>query len=217
MGDYGFEGAGDFGGTDFPYYSFQELQDMFFAKNPPAPYRRICLFGGPCSGKSTKMHYLCYKLKSMDVSVEAAVEVAKEYAYEDRPISGDLQLEVFGRQIMEERKYLSRGVSYIVSDSPLILQVMYTKNRNELIWKSLLEQALFFDSIHPSLNIFLDRTNIPFNPYGRYQKTVEEARAVDDFMITFLDEAKIKYTVLPSVDEIGLLAHVVKSLNLKVS
>lgn len=170
--------------------------------------RRISLFGGPGSGKSTNAAYLFYKMKMLGHHVELVTEIAKRYAYENIEIKGDVQLECAARQQAEEEFWLSHGVKYVVTDSPLLLQYMYAMNRGEveMAKEVLLPQALDFEDRFPSLNLFLNRKGVPYQAVGRYQKTLQEAEFFDSLLHnTIFRRLGVPYVAIKSINRKQLL------------
>ncbi len=146
----------------------------------PVKFRRINLYGGPGSGKSTTAAWLYSQLKVQAPALEVQLvhEWVKRWATERRPIAGFDQLYIFAKQLMQEESMLRNGVDVLVTDAPLRLMVAYAK-RNKCLWVHQLEVlATHFEIEYPSFNIVLDRAGIPYQESARYE-TKQQAQEFD--------------------------------------
>jgi hypothetical protein len=173
--------------------------------------RRICLYGGPGIGKSHTAAELYSALGKHSIFCELIYEIVKEDAYNQRPIFGAYQMRRFGEQAAVEENRLFGGVPLVVTDSPLDLQCYYARSRNESFWRGLKIQADWMEERFPSLNIFLSREGIPFNPRGRFQ-TYEQTLEVDINMKNYLVEHNVPFEILPTVDFNRLLNYVLEKV-----
>lgn len=140
--------------------------------------RRINLFGGPGSGKSTTAARLFADLKKDMKRVELVREYVKNWAYENRKITGFDQLYLFAKQLRMEDLLLRNNVDLIVTDSPLSLSTCFAERYGFAGMDSLREIAGTFDEQYPSINIFLARNDKPYVQLGRYE-TYEQAKELD--------------------------------------
>lgn len=171
---------------------------------------RICLFGGPGCGKSTLASKIFAELKIKGISIELISEYIKTYAYSGiKPISFD-QCYVFSKQLHAEDLVLRNGVKHLVTDSPILMQVSYAKRNEFLCWNQLLEISKHFESVYPSLNIFLKRNDLEYQTSGRYENH-DQARQMDEKIIDMLDSVA-DYAVFDSKDHAGCLQYVLESL-----
>ena len=138
--------------------------------------RRINLLAGPGAGKSTAAARLFGELKARGYDVEQVSEFIKKWAYEGRVPESFDQFYAFAKQLGNEEALL-RSVPLIITDSPLIVNVAYTKFYGCPYHRQLLEMVDFFEAEYPSLNLFLDRT-VEYVDKGRYQ-TLEQAHELD--------------------------------------
>lgn len=142
--------------------------------------RRICLFGGPGSGKTTAALKLTAELKMKNLDVEYVPEFVKNWAHENKhPISYD-QLYVFGKQLHTEDKLL-RYVKYIVTDSPVMLFYIYSKYNNLEYANNILDICLKYEKTYSSINFYLGR-KFEYNNKGRFHDE-GMSKEIDDLII----------------------------------
>ncbi len=109
------------------------------------------------------------------------------------------QAYIFANQMHLEDFLLSRGVQTVVSDSPVMMNLAYSKRYGFKAWEELMVLAKRFDAAYQPLNIFLSRDGIPYHENGRYE-TALQARWMDQFILDFMEDNDIKYTVMRSVE-----------------
>ena len=149
----------------------------------------VNLLGGPGLGKSTTMAALFAKLKQNNIDCEMSPEFAKDCVWENRKDTFNDQIYLFGKQ--QHRLFRLKGkVDVVITDSPIILNVLYGDNNPEL-------HALVLSEFNKynNMNFFLDRKKL-YNPNGRNQ-TEDEAKALDIELKALLDKLKVEYIVVP--------------------
>ena len=138
----------------------------------------VNLYGGPGCGKSTTATGVFSKLKLAGINAEYVSEFAKDLTWEKRQNTMENQLYIFAKQ--QHRLWrLKNSVDIIITDSPLLLSLVYgysSKCFKDLV----LETNNQFDNI----NIFIDRVKM-YNPSGRNQ-TKEEAVLIDNKIMDML-------------------------------
>lgn len=149
----------------------------------------VNLYGGPGTGKSSLMAGVFHDLKWRGVNCEMAPEFAKEKVWEQSFKILENQIYIFGKQLHSIHR-LADQVSVIVTDSPLLLSLVYGKNECEQFLD--LVRAVF--NRYNNLNIFLTRNpDKPYNPKGRVQ-TEDKATALDADIRNALLDNFISYT-----------------------
>jgi len=149
----------------------------------------VALYGGPGTGKSSTMASVFAALKWMGYNVEMAPEFAKEKVWEKSfNILGN-QIYVFGKQLHTLVR-VDGQVSAVITDSPLLLSLIYGKNEVPEFKALVLAVNARFRTRH----FFLRRLKA-YNPKGRMQSE-DEARAIDGEILALLDGNGIKYNVV---------------------
>ena len=126
----------------------------------------INLFGGPGCGKSTTAAAVFSILKLHDINVELVTEYAKDLTWENRSSALNNQYYVWAKQHHRLYRVMDK-VNVIVTDSPLILSITYSRlcgAGNDAFTKLVLDS---FDEFN-NFNFLLRRTK-KYNPVGRYQ------------------------------------------------
>lgn len=158
----------------------------------------INLFAGPGSGKSTTCAGLFSKLKLAGINCEMALECAKELVWENSLDVLNDQIYIFAKQL-HKLNILKDKVDVVITDSPLLLSLIYGKSNSYYFRKLIKEQFDQFTNIN-----YYVRRNAIFNPKGRLQ-TLEEAVEKDSEIFNLLDKYDISYksvSKMTAVDEI---------------
>ena len=164
----------------------------------------VNLFAGAGAGKSTFSASLFAELKKRGIDCEIATEYAKDCVWEDRTEVFNHQLYITGKQYYRIARVIGK-VDVIITDSPLLLGVIYDVDHNKNFRKYLLD-------IHNSwnnFNIFLMRGE-DYNSNGRNQ-TKEEAITYDKDIIKLLEYNNIKY-VMCMREDINDMADVIEGI-----
>lgn len=148
----------------------------------------INLYGGPGTGKSTNAARIYTALKDQGKEVELVTEYAKDLVWEKRFKTLDDQIYIFAKQ--HHRLHRLEGqVEYIVTDSPILLSVIYDVAGWNIFKDLVLESYNNFDNV----DYFLKRIKA-YSENGRMQ-TLEEAKELDKHIINMLNECEIRYSV----------------------
>ncbi len=166
----------------------------------------INLFGGPSISKSTTAAGVFTLLKLHDIDSEIVTEFAKDLVWENRISTLKDQRYLFGKQY--HRLWRLKGnVDVVVTDSPLLLGIVYAKLNNysnELFYNDIIGAIGEFNNF----NIMLTRTK-KYNPNGRLQ-TEEEAKKLDLLIENSLNEYNYDYTkVLGNYDAANTITEII--------
>lgn len=146
----------------------------------------VNFFGGPGTGKSTMTAAVFAELKWRGCNSEMALEYAKRKVWEGSAHVLDDQLYVLGKQ-HHTLKVLDGQVNIALTDSPLLLSMIYNSDLGSKFNEIVLERNAEFSN----LNIFLKRVK-EYCPLGRLQDE-EEAVAIDNKIKALLDSQNISY------------------------
>ena len=149
----------------------------------------INLFAGPGSGKSTTCAGIFAKLKLAGINCEMALEYAKDKVWESSYEVLDDQIYVFGKQLHRIFR-LKDKVEVVITDSPLLLSILYDKTENPYLRDLVLDQFGKFDN----RNYFIHR-DTDYNPKGRLQ-TESEAKEIDKVLINLLNRFEVDYKMV---------------------
>ncbi len=161
----------------------------------------VNMLGGSGIGKSTVAAGLYYNMKLQHMNVELVREYVKLLAWQGiKPGQYD-QVNIFGEQCKLEHSLYGK-VDFIITDSPIVLAPIY-----EVFYHgdSMIEEAAIkflnksANNDVKQLNIVLERTK-GYDQRGRYQ-TLEEAMAVDEMVIDFLNKNNMSYHTIGGADE----------------
>lgn len=177
-------------------------------------HMRILLYAGPSSGKSTTAARLFADLKQLHHSIELVSEYVKTWAYQKRQIHPYDQVYLFGKQQQSEYKLITAGVKNIVSDSPCFLSAVYSEvySGNDKLAQPLYALERAYEEDHPSISIFLERGEKPYQQEGRYQ-SYEEAKKIDEAIITKLWKHNKNFVPIPFQDYDKILAYVLEHID----
>lgn len=146
----------------------------------------VNLFGGPGTGKSSFCAAIFAGLKWKDVNCEMVLEYAKDVVWEESFSKLGNQIYIFGKQIHRIYRLLNK-VSVIVTDSPILLSMVYGEKENQTFKDLVLSEF----NKQNNMNIFLNRKK-KYNPIGRMQDE-QGARLLDTEIKNMMNEKKIDY------------------------
>ena len=156
---------------------------------------RINFYGGPGVGKSTLAAKVYAELSRAGVvKAELVREFVKPFAYEGMKLDVYDQVYTFGNQLWAEHRLFKAGIDVIVTDSPVLLQCVYTAILDEGIAAHLTHIGLSFEKSHSSLNFLVQRT-VPYRRQGRFQDE-PELEALDDRISAAVEDFGFPYLVV---------------------
>lgn len=153
----------------------------------------INMLAGPGTGKSTMAGGIFNKLKTNGYNVEYVQEFAKTLTWEKNFLALSNQFYVSGVQKYTQDMLLGQ-VDAIITDSPIIIGLMYYKEKNKKIKKAFETFIVESFKAQNNINFFLNRTK-KYNPSGRNQ-TLEEAIEIDNKIKQFLTDLDIPFTIV---------------------
>ena len=166
----------------------------------------VNLFAGPGTGKSTTMAGVFSELKLRGINCEMAPEFAKEKVWEGSLGILENQIYIFGKQLHSIHRLLGK-VDVIITDSPLLLSLVYGKHETDTFKKFVLEVF----NRQNNINYFLERKKA-YNPAGRLQ-TEDQAKAIDTTVFDLLHANDITFYKVPSCkDTFSVIANDVEAL-----
>ena len=164
----------------------------------------INLIGGPGSGKPTCASGIFYQLKKLGINCELALEFAKDKVWEESIKILDDQLYVFGKQYHKLFR-LNGKVDVIITDSPLLISILYNKTPSEYFDKLVVEQYHTFNN----LLFFINRAE-NYQTEGRLQ-TKDESMVLDYTMKHILLTNDIEYDEVSCENAVDYIVDIVKT------
>jgi hypothetical protein len=146
----------------------------------------INFFAGPGSGKSTCAAGVFTAMKHRDIKCELVTEYAKDMTYENRHLTLSDQLYMLAKQ-NQRLKRLEGKVDYAITDSPLIMGLVYQVEGYYENFAPLVKEI--FNS-YDNVNFFIERLK-KYQTYGRNQ-TEEQAKGKDLEIIHLLAKYSIE-------------------------
>lgn len=151
------------------------------------------------SGKSTVASYLFAEMKAKGIEVELVTEVAKDLVWDEDYKRLNNQVYVFSTQLQRVDRLIGK-VEYIITDSPLLMQVGYYKQRNLPAPKHFKKLCIAYNKRYDNINIWLKdnkelsqigRAELDLNPM-KYLSTMEfdlktDCRNREDILQFILD------------------------------
>lgn len=148
----------------------------------------INLFGAPGAGKSTGAAYIFSQLKIKGINTELVTEFAKDMTWEKNKKALTNQIYMLGNQL--QRIYMCQDeVDVIVTDSPLLLNILY--NNNPILDKNFENLVVNIFKSYNNLNYFVQRVK-EYNPIGR-NETREEADKIATRLTNLLNKENIPF------------------------
>jgi tRNA uridine 5-carbamoylmethylation protein Kti12 len=148
----------------------------------------INFLSGPGAGKSTLCAGLFYEMKKSGLNVEYVHEWAKELTWDERHKCLTDQISILGHQNNMIRR-LSGKVDWVVTDSAIILGLMYVPNNYYSNFEPLILEVF---NLYDNFNIYVDRPST-YSEIGRIQN-LDQAKEIDNNVLNLLNKHKINYT-----------------------
>ncbi len=164
----------------------------------------VTFYSGPGTGKSTSSALLFAWLKMNGHSAELAREYVKKWAWEGRKISGMHEFLFVGKQIDEESRLFDK-VDFVVSDKPLLMDIVYSRRYATPTIARGIEAAVrsYLDAVveagHQHVHVYLRRSK-PYDQRGRYESE-DLARAMDLEVLALLRELFIPFEMIATDED----------------
>ena len=158
----------------------------------------VNLIAGPCAGKSTVTSGVFYKLKMAGVDCEMALEYAKDRVWEEAFATMNDQIYVFGKQYHRIWR-LNGKVQVIITDSPILLSIYYSKMDSEYFNNFVVEQFNKFNNM-----TYVIERNTVYNQNGRVH-TEEQSKEIDKILVNILEYNNIKYKTVKNTDAVDII------------
>lgn len=149
----------------------------------------ISLYGGPGSGKSSTAAGLFFEMKAAGYKVELVTEYAKDKVYEGHLGCLEDQIYIFAKQQRRLNRLIGE-VDWAITDSPLLLSILYNKDLSDNFNKVVLEQYNRYNNY----NFYINRIK-EYKSYGRTQ-TFNEAVELDYKMKQILYQYNIDHKII---------------------
>ena len=151
------------------------------------------LWGGAGTGKSTAAAGLFYEMKKLKLNVELVTEYAKDVTWERRYELLDDQIYIFAKQQRRISRLANHGIDWVITDCPLALGLVYAKDDlySDAFPKLVIEMFNTYDNYN-----FLLQRHFEYNPIGRNQKDVEEAKKFDVKITDLINKWNIKVSTI---------------------
>ena len=144
----------------------------------------VNLCGSPGAGKSTGAAYVFSKLKMAGVNAELVTEFAKDKTWEKAHKVFENQLYMLAKQYFRLTRCEDQ-VDVIVTDSPLILSLVYNSH-TERLGPNFDRLVLDLYNYYDNMTYFLNRVK-RYNPTGRNQTEEESDQLAVKIRQTLLD------------------------------
>ena len=172
----------------------------------------VDIFGGSGAGKSTTALQLVAELKKLGYHADYVSEVAKElvYAKDFEHLDGTLKNQ---SKILSEQKrrldIMLDNVDVVVTDSPLLLYIVYLKENAPEYIESVFSQYENYNNY----NVVVERDlSVKFEQEGRIHN-LEESIKKDGEIITLLDSHNIDYQRFDRNNISGILDGIISKIN----
>lgn len=157
----------------------------------------VNLFGPPGSGKSTGAAYIFSKLKMAGINAELVDEFAKAKVWEESKEVFNNQVYILGKQYFKMSRCADK-VDVIVTDSPVLLSILYNNN-SKILGKPFNDLVYNIFNSYNNKNYLINRVK-PYNPKGRLQ-TEEESDALKQPLIDIMNKNNLEFVEYKGIEE----------------
>ena len=166
----------------------------------------INAYGGPGAGKSTACMDICSELKKRGYNAEYVQEYAKELVYDKNfeMLDGTHQFELLKEQTRRLDRLL-QTTDFIVTDSPILLNPIYSKERNSKYEEYVKE----LDTHYNTFSFFIERDISRFQEEGRihnFQESLQKDEEIKKFLKDYgVYYGKYKHDTIDKVIENSIM------------
>lgn len=157
----------------------------------------VNLYSGPGSGKSTMAAHLFSHLKKNNYKTELVGEFAKELIYLGNETQLVNQVYIMGCQYRKLKDLQRHNIDIAISDSPLLLQLVYC--RHMPYYEEMKSLVYKLNDEFDNIDVFVKRAT-PYQTYGRVNSE-KEAKELDTLIWNSMN-GNFDYVV--TGDHIGL-------------
>lgn len=154
----------------------------------------INLFGNPGSGKSTTASYLFSEMKALGIEVELVTEVAKDLVWDEDWKRLNNQVYIFSTQLQRIDRLVDK-VEYIITDSPLLLQIGYYKQRGLPAPKHFKKLCIAYNKRYNNINIWL-RSNKELSQIGRAELDLDPMKYLSTMEFDYKTDCRHRKEIL---------------------
>ena len=169
----------------------------------------INLVGEPSVGKSTVAAELFASMKKQGYSVELVTEYAKDIVWENRQDILKHQDYVFAKQHRRISRLIGK-VGYIITDSPLILSLLYIEMSNTP--KSLIPFIKDVISTYKNIYVYLKRAH-KYEEIGRMQNELEANNLRKKLSSVLTDNGIVPLVISTDDNVVDLIINHIKEIN----
>jgi len=149
----------------------------------------VNLFCGPGAGKTTSRSQIFSYLKWHNINCEEVAEYAKKLTFQKNFKQLKNQTYVFAKQ-HNSIFMVENDVDVVVTDSPLLLSIVYDERKDELFKKYVIQTHNEYNNI----NIYINRVK-PYHKVGRSQSEAE-SKIIDKKVLSLLNELNEPYQIV---------------------
>lgn len=175
--------------------------------------RRISIFGPPGAGKTVLAHELFAHYKKVGRICEVVNELAREWAYVDRPIQSMDQVFLFSTQLHREDTLLTRNKGeFIITDSPVLLNAFYGTLADPTLLPGYQTFWRNFEARFPSINFYCPMNDdYAYHTEGRFHSRKESTTLGGEILEFIQGHLGDNLTILDQQDRLSQALGVLES------
>jgi nicotinamide riboside kinase len=163
----------------------------------------IEMVAGPGAGKSATSYFLAGHMKARGYKVEYVPEFAKSMIWDSRNQSNGMifteQDFMLAMQNNMFRRLLDHDIEYVVTDTSLLLGLIYTSSWYPKSFEPFLMEVY---NSYKNITFFVDRGDIPYIEDGRNEDEKQAIQKDRDALTLLKDQNIPFYTVIQSTSQV---------------